>query len=58
MAADIIMFDPQTIQDRATFTDPLLYSEGIDYVVVGGELVVDQGTATSARPGKVLRRGG
>jgi N-acyl-D-aspartate/D-glutamate deacylase len=58
MAADIIMFDPQTIQDRATFTDPLLYSEGIDYVVVGGELVVDQGTATSARPGRVLRREG
>ncbi len=56
MIADLIIFDPQTIQDRATFTEPLVYSEGIGYVVVSGQLVIDQGRATDTRPGKVLTK--
>jgi N-acyl-D-aspartate/D-glutamate deacylase len=55
MRADLLVFDPNTVQDRATFTDPLQYSEGIDYVVVNGELVIDGGNATGALPGEVTR---
>ncbi len=55
MRADLLVFDPNTVQDRATFTDPLQYSEGIDYVVVNGELVIDGGNATGALPGEVIR---
>lgn len=54
MAADLVAFDPATVRDRSTFTDPLHYSEGIPYVAVNGELVVDQGRTTGARPGRAL----
>jgi dihydroorotase/N-acyl-D-amino-acid deacylase len=54
MAADLVAFDPGTIRDRATFEDPLHYSEGIPYVAVNGQLVVDQGRITAARPGRPL----
>ena len=57
MVADLIVFDPETIQDRATFTQPLQYSEGVEYVVVSGELVIDDGLTTDARPGEVIRHG-
>jgi len=53
--ADIVIFDPETVIDRATFERPHQYSTGIDYVFVNGKIVVDQGTITEARPGKVLR---
>jgi N-acyl-D-amino-acid deacylase len=55
--ADLVVFDPATVIDRATFEDPHHYPEGIPYVVVNGELVVDRGSLTDARPGRVLRRG-
>ncbi|HXB56627.1 MAG TPA: D-aminoacylase [Vicinamibacteria bacterium] len=55
MAADLVAFDPQTVRDRATFEDPLHYSEGIPYVAVNGELVVDGGAITAARPGRALK---
>ena len=54
-AADVTVFDAATIADRATFTDPHHYSEGIRYVLVNGVLVMDHGTHTGAMPGKVLR---
>ena len=54
MAADITMFNPETIIDKATFEDPLHYSAGVEYVVVNGVLVVDQGKHTGAKPGRVL----
>ena len=55
MAADLVAFDPATVRERSTYTDPLHYSEGVPYVVVNGSLVVDDGRITSARPGRILR---
>jgi N-acyl-D-amino-acid deacylase len=55
MAADIVAFDPTTVRERATYADPLHYSQGIPYVAVNGQLVVDEGRITEARPGRVLR---
>jgi N-acyl-D-amino-acid deacylase len=54
MAADIVAFDPETVRERATYADPLHYSEGIPYVAVNGQLVVDGGKITSARPGRPI----
>lgn len=54
--ADITLFDPDKVIDRATYTDPFQYSEGIAYVVVNGQIVLDQSKHTGARPGKALRR--
>ncbi len=56
MAADILVFDETRIQDTATFTEPLSYSTGIEFVLVNGEIVIEYGEPTSATPGKVLRR--
>ncbi len=55
LAADLVAFDPETVDSRATYADPLHYSAGIPYVAVNGQLVVDGGTITSARPGRALR---
>jgi N-acyl-D-amino-acid deacylase len=52
--ADIVVFDPLTIQDTATYEQPHQFPRGIDYVLVGGQIAVDHGTVTSARAGKVL----
>lgn len=54
--ADITIFDPMTIKDRATFDNPHQYPEGIEHVIVNGELVVNEGKLTGARPGRVLKR--
>ena len=54
MLADLVAFDPGTIKDKATFENPLQYSEGIPYVAVNGQLVVDGGRITAARPGRPL----
>jgi dihydroorotase/N-acyl-D-amino-acid deacylase len=54
MAADITIFNPKTVADKATFQDPLLYPIGIPYVIVNGEVVIDQGQHTGAKPGHVL----
>lgn len=55
--ADVTVFDPERIIDRATYTQPFQYSEGIEYVLVNGTLVLDQGKHTGARPGVALRHG-
>ncbi len=55
MKADLVLFDPATVGTRATYTDPNHYADGIPYVAVNGELVVDGGKITAARPGVVLR---
>lgn len=54
--ADVACFDPATIRDRATYEDPRQHPSGVPYVLVGGELVVDEGKSTGATPGRVLRR--
>jgi N-acyl-D-aspartate/D-glutamate deacylase len=55
MAADLVAFDPATVRERSTFADPSHYSEGVPYVAVNGQLVVDEGKIISARPGKILK---
>ncbi len=54
--ADIVIFDAVTIKDKATYENPHQYPEGIDYVIVNGQIVVEGGKQTDVRPGKVLRR--
>lgn len=55
LAADITIFDPATVSDKATFEDPSQYAVGIPYVIVNGEVVIDKGENTGAKPGRVLR---
>ena len=52
--ADVAVFDAARIVDRATFEQPHQYAEGVAYVLVNGELVVDGGEHIGARPGRVL----
>jgi N-acyl-D-amino-acid deacylase len=56
-AADIVVFDPATIIDRATWTEPAQYPAGVDLVIVNGEVVVEKGEHTGRLPGRALRRG-
>jgi N-acyl-D-amino-acid deacylase len=55
MWADVVVFDLATVRDRATFDNPNQFSEGMDYVLVNGGLVIDGGKMTGTLPGKVLR---
>ena len=57
MWADITIFDYDRIHDNYSLTNPAQYSEGVEYVIVNGQLVLDRGSHTGALPGKVLRRG-
>jgi N-acyl-D-aspartate/D-glutamate deacylase len=56
-AADLVVFDPATVLDRATYAEPRLPPTGIDAVLVNGVAVVRQGRHTGATPGTVLRKG-
>ena len=58
MYADVVVFDPATIHDVATFENPNQLSQGMEYVLVNGIPVIDQGKMTGAKPGKVLRGAG
>lgn len=55
MAADITIFNPNTIIDNATYWQPHQYSTGIEYVIVNGQLAIDHGHHTGVLPGHVLR---
>jgi len=55
MKADIVVFDPATVGDEATYNDPLRYSVGVKHVFVNGKPVVLDGRITDERPGKALR---
>lgn len=52
--ADLVVFDPSSIADGATFADPLVPPSGIHSVIVAGETVVRDGAGTGAKPGSVL----
>jgi len=54
MAADIVVFEPKSVADKATWQNPHQYAEGIPYVLVNGQLVIDDNKRTEAFPGKVL----
>jgi N-acyl-D-amino-acid deacylase len=54
--ADIVVFDPASITDTATFAEPIQFPSGIDYVIVNGTVTVDHGQHTGARAGHVLRK--
>jgi len=58
MWADVVVFDPNTVRDVATFDDPNRFSEGMQYVLVNGVPVIENGKMTGALPGKVLRGAG
>ena len=53
--ADITIFNPETVIDKATFTEPHQVAKGIEYVLVNGKLVIDQGRHTGELSGTVLR---
>jgi N-acyl-D-amino-acid deacylase len=54
--ADLVLFDPRTIADRATFEEPRRPAVGISHVLVNGELVIDDGARTGSTPGLAIRR--
>ncbi|MFC1782824.1 amidohydrolase family protein, partial [Planctomycetota bacterium] len=54
--ADIVLFDEDKVIDKATWTDPHQYSEGIEYVLVNGQVVIKEGEHTGKLPGKILRK--
>ena len=53
--ADLTIFDPATVIDKSTYEDATIPSAGIPFVIVGGQVVVDSGQVTSARPGRAIR---
>ena len=53
--ADLTVFDPATVIDHSTYEDATIPSAGVPYVIVGGQLVVDGGKLTAARPGRAIR---
>lgn len=54
--ADIVVFDPRLIRDRATYANPYRYPAGMEWVLVNGKVAVEQGKSTGARSGQVLKR--
>lgn len=55
LKADVVVFDPATIKDMATYENPAQYSQGVDWVLVNGKAVVADGKPTNALPGHILR---
>jgi N-acyl-D-aspartate/D-glutamate deacylase len=55
--ADVTIFDPETVIDKSTYTAPFAYNEGIEFVIVNGQVVLDRGKHTDAMPGRTLRKG-
>jgi N-acyl-D-amino-acid deacylase len=54
--ADLTLFDPERVRDMATFDFPQQYPEGIEYVIVNGQVVLEKGQRTKALPGKIIKR--
>jgi N-acyl-D-amino-acid deacylase len=58
MAADIVLFDPTTIADHATFAKPMQFATGVQHVVVNGVQVLEDGEPTGAKPGRFVKGAG
>jgi dihydroorotase/N-acyl-D-amino-acid deacylase len=58
MGADVVVFDPATVTDKATYENPNQFSVGMEYVLVNGVPVIAEGKMTGALPGKVLHGSG
>jgi len=59
MAADLVIFDPEELRDVADYgAEAMRFAEGVDYLLVNGVVVIDEGVLRDVRPGRVLRRGG
>ena len=56
MKADIVIFDPKTINDKATFENPHQYPEGINFVIINGEISIDNGIFQHLKAGEVLKK--
>ncbi len=56
MVANVVIFNPDQVIDKATFEAPHQYPEGIDYVIINGQLAVDNGIYKDVRSGVVLRK--
>jgi N-acyl-D-amino-acid deacylase len=56
MKADVVLFDPDTVLDRATYTEPYQYPVGIEYVFVNGQIVIEPKGHTGVLPGQILSR--
>jgi N-acyl-D-aspartate/D-glutamate deacylase len=54
LRADVVVFNPATVKDLATFEKPHQYAEGFSHVIVNGEVVFENNEMTAARPGRVL----
>jgi N-acyl-D-aspartate/D-glutamate deacylase len=52
--ADVVVFDPATVSDTATYENPQQYAKGVPFVLVNGTVVINYGNHTGARPGKVI----
>jgi N-acyl-D-amino-acid deacylase len=57
MAADLVVFDPARVEDKATFAKPHQYSQGFDFVIVNGKIAIDEGKMTAMHGGSILRSG-
>nr|MBA2265147.1 amidohydrolase family protein [Chloroflexota bacterium] len=55
-AADLVIFDPARVRSNASYEEPRQFPDGIEWVVIGGDVVVERGVHTGARPGRVLGR--
>ena len=55
MKADVVVFNPDTVEAKATFENPKHYPIGISYVIVNGQIVIDDGIHTGALPGRALK---
>ena len=56
MAADLVIFDPENLQDMADFGNAMQYAVGVDYLFINGVPVIDNGELTKVKPGQLLRR--
>ena len=55
LAADLVVFDPATVSDTATYDQPHQYAKGIFHVIVNGQFVIRDATHTGTRPGRILK---